>query len=77
MSEVTASLGPLTQYATIASGLVLVGLLVWLAGLLAALRDSKPSERADIIRAYATCRPPVLIAYRGRSRTVIDEKENG
>lgn len=33
--------------------------LVWLTGLVLALRGSKPKERASILRAYAACRPPL------------------
>jgi hypothetical protein len=34
-----------------------IGLIVWLTGLVLALRGSAPRDRPTIIRAYATCRP--------------------
>jgi hypothetical protein len=51
----------LTQIALIMGGVVaLVALMVWLAGLALALRGSEPKDRPQILRAYASCRPPVL-----------------
>jgi hypothetical protein len=43
-----------------------VALLVWLAGLVIALRGTKPSERGTILRAYGECQP--RLALRRRSK---------
>jgi hypothetical protein len=71
MSQIGTYLAaPLTQFGAIAvCCLTFAGSLVWLAGLLIILRGSKPRERPDIIRAYATCRPfiPVLPRVGRRS----------
>lgn len=42
-----------------------VALLVWLAGLVIALRGTKPKER-EILRAYGECQP--RLALRRRSK---------
>jgi hypothetical protein len=61
---------PLTQFGAIAvCCLAFAGLLVWLAGLLIILRGTKPRERPDIIRAYATCRPFMTMPPRIGSRS--------
>jgi hypothetical protein len=69
MNEVVATLAHLAQFGVVAGGLVVAGLLVWLVGLLVVLRDSKPGERPDIIRAYATCRPFTSDLHSSESRT--------
>jgi hypothetical protein len=38
--------------------------LAWLAGLALALRGSKPTERASILRAYASCHLPLASLWR-------------
>lgn len=43
-----------------------VALLVWLAGLMIALRGTKPQERDAILRAYGKCQP--RMAFRRRNR---------
>ncbi len=70
MSQIEAQLIHLVSFGVIGGCLVLAGLLVWLAGLLTALHGSKPTERPEIIRAYATCRPfgPGLPRPGNRSR---------
>jgi hypothetical protein len=35
----------------------ITGSVVWLIGLIVAVRDIPPRDRADVIRAYARCRP--------------------
>lgn len=55
----------LSGFGVVGGGLVLVGLFVWLSGLLIVLRGSKPAERPAILRAYAACRPFALVQLRG------------
>jgi hypothetical protein len=41
-----------------------VALLVWLAGLMIALRGTKPKERDEILRAYGECQPRLSFRHR-------------
>lgn len=67
--------------ATIPAGLVLgsivaiTALLVWLAGLILVLHGADPTARPALLRAYATCRPPLAGIKRMRvhgSRRTLD-----
>jgi hypothetical protein len=58
MSQVFTQIG-MFQAGLVISGVVaIIALLVWLVGLVLVLRGSTPAERASLLRAYGTCRPP-------------------
>lgn len=57
MIAVGTLVGRVASFGAVAGLVLLVALLVWLIGLLIVLRGSTPGERAEIIRAYATCHP--------------------
>lgn len=48
--------------------------MVWLAGLIVALRGSKPSERAEILRAYGVSRRPGVTARESNASADHDER---
>jgi hypothetical protein len=61
VSEIISQTWDLTQIGLILGGIVaVVGPVVWLAGLALALRGSEPKDRPQILRAYASCRLPML-----------------
>jgi hypothetical protein len=49
--------GLLIWSVVIGAVVTITGFVVWLIGLMVAVRDIPARERADVIRAYATCRP--------------------
>jgi hypothetical protein len=49
-------------------GFLVVAWLAWLAGLAIVLRGSKPTERAEILRAYGAAQPHFSSAAYRRSR---------
>lgn len=48
--------------------------LVWLAGLMLALRKSVPGDRPDILRAYATLRLPIAKTRDGGHRNSLRDR---
>ena len=49
--------GLLIWSVVIGAVVTITGFVVWLIGLMVAVRDIPAQERADVIRAYARCRP--------------------